>query len=66
MAEMEEAFDPDNAPEITAAVQAASGCSIHGWFYHGPKDSQQNDRWTTVMSYTLGLMRYHGSASIRL
>ena len=57
VAEMEEAFDPDNAPEINAAVQTAASCSINGWFYQGPKDTQQGERWHTVMSYVLGVAR---------
>lgn len=57
VANADDAFDPDNGSDVSAAVLSAANCSVNGWFYQGPKDSPQNERWTTVMSYTLGLLR---------
>ena len=57
VAAMEQAFSPANDAGISAAVQAASGCTVQGWFNHGPKDSQQDDRWHTTLPVTLGLQR---------
>lgn len=57
VAAVEDAFDPENAAEISAAVQEKADCTVNGWFYEGPRDAQQDDRWHTTMSFTLGLMR---------
>jgi hypothetical protein len=57
VANAEDTFDPDHGSDVSAAVVTAANCSVNGWFYHGPKDSPQNERWTTVMSFTLGLVR---------
>lgn len=57
VAAVEQAFDPANSAEISAAVQAASGCTVQGWFSHGPKDSQEEDRWHTTLPISLGLLR---------
>lgn len=57
VAAVEQAFAPANSAAISAAVQAASGCTVQGWFSHGPKDSQEDDRWHTTLQISLGLMR---------
>jgi len=57
VAAVEQAFNPANAAAISAAVQAASSCTVQGWFGHGPKDSQEDDRWHTTLPVTLGLQR---------
>lgn len=57
VAAVEDAFDPENAADLSAAVQQSAACTVHGWFYTGPRDTQQDDRWNTTMSFTLGLMR---------
>ena len=49
--------DPESAAEISAAVQEKAHCTVNGWFYEGPRDSQQDDRWLTTMSFMLGLVR---------
>lgn len=57
VAAVEDAFDPENAADLSAAVQQSADCTVHGWFYTGSRDAQQDDRWNTTMSFTLGLMR---------
>lgn len=57
VAAVDEAFDPSNSADISAAVQAASGCTVQGWFSRGPKDSQEDDRWHTTVPVSLGLQR---------
>jgi hypothetical protein len=57
VAVVEDAFDPGNNAEVSAATQASAHCTVNGWFYQGPKDSQANDRWNTTMSYVLGVER---------
>jgi hypothetical protein len=57
VAAAEDAFDPENGAEISAAVEEKADCTVNGWFYEGPRDSQQDDRWLTTMNFTLGLVR---------
>lgn len=57
VAAVEQAFNPATAAAVSTAVQAASGCTVQGWFNHGPKDSQEDDRWHTTLPVTLGLQR---------
>ena len=57
VAAAEDAFDPEHAAEISAAVQESADCTVNGWFYDGPRDSQQEDRWLTTMIFALGLAR---------
>jgi len=57
VAAVEQAFDPANSAAISAAVQTTSGCTVQGWFSHGPKDSQEDERWHTTLPVSLGLQR---------
>ena len=57
LASVEEAFDPEYNDAVSTATAAAAHCTVNGWFYQGPKDSQANDRWNTTMGFVLGIER---------
>lgn len=57
VAAVEDAFDGDNNAELSTAAQASAHCTVNGWFYQGPKDSQANERWNTTMGFVLGIER---------
>ena len=54
---VEDAFDPEHNSEVSTATAAVARCTVNGWFYQGPKDSQANDRWNTTMGFVLGIER---------
>lgn len=57
VADVEEAFDPESAEELSGSVQAAAGCAVNGWFYQGPRESIQDERWETTLGFVLGIER---------
>ena len=57
MTEVEDAFDADNADELSQAVQAQANCTVNGWFWETEREAVQDERWHTTASITLGLVR---------
>jgi hypothetical protein len=55
---IEDAFDEENGDAISDAVNEAAECVVDGFWYHTQRDEHgHNNRWKTMVSVTLGLVR---------
>ncbi len=55
--DVEDAFDQENADDLSSSVQAAADCAVKGWFYQGPRESTRDERWETTLDFVLGIER---------